>query len=86
MEQVYKFENVDELSYFENFMTPEAINTMMEDPNYKNILNDEYKEMFQLREDLRYKYFKNTEAIGDINTYTPINFNNSYNNKENSQK
>ena len=73
MEQVYKFENVDELSYFENFMTPEAINEMMEDPNYKNVLNDEYKEMLQLREDLRYKYFKNTEAIGDINTYTPIN-------------
>jgi DNA-directed RNA polymerase beta' subunit len=73
MEEVYKHESVDDLSYFENFMTKKAIDKMIEDPNYKNILNDEYEEIMQYRKDLRYNYFNNTEAIGDINTYIPIN-------------
>ena len=54
-------------------MTPESVEEMMSDPNYKNILNDEYNELLEMRQTLRYKYFKNTEAIGDINTYIPIN-------------
>lgn len=69
----YKFDKIDDRTYFENFMTPEAVTEMMEDDNYKLILNDDYEEMMQLRHDLRYKYFKNAEAIGDINTYIPIN-------------
>jgi len=73
MKQYYKFDKVDDRTYFENFMTPEAINEMMEDENYKLILNDDYEEMMQMRNDLRYLYFKNTEVIGDINTYVPIN-------------
>ena len=73
MENIYKFDNVDDLFYFENFMTPEAVKTMMEDINYKNVLNDEYNEMIKLRHDLRYKYFNNVEAIGDVKTYIPIN-------------
>jgi DNA-directed RNA polymerase beta' subunit len=73
MDEVYKHENIDDSSYFENFMTKSAVKEMMEDPNYKNLLNDEYDEILQYRKDLRYKYFNNTEAIGDINTYIPIN-------------
>ena len=73
MEDIYKFDEVNDPVYFSNFMTPDAIKSMMDDPNYINILNDEYTEMNKLRDDLRYKYFKNTEAIGDINTYIPIN-------------
>ena len=73
MEDVYKFDTLDDPSYFENFMTPSAVKEMMEDMNYRNILNDEYNEMMQLRDDLRYKYFNNVEAIGDVNTYIPIN-------------
>jgi hypothetical protein len=71
MKKIYQHE--DDLKYFESFMTPEAIDQMMNDPNYKNILNDEYNEILDMRYELRYNYFKNTEAIGDINTYTPIN-------------
>jgi len=73
MDSVYKFDSLDDSSYFETFMTPDAVATMMEDPNYKNILNDEYQELLNMRNELRYNYFKNVEAIGDINTYVPIN-------------
>ena len=72
MDEVYKHESVD-ASYFENFMTASAVKEMMEDPSYKNLLNDEYEEILQNRKELRYNYFNNTEAIGDINTYIPIN-------------
>ena len=73
LESVYKFDSLDDASYFETFMTPGAVSMMMDDPNYKNILNDEYAELLMMRNDLRYKYFNNVEAIGDINTYVPIN-------------
>jgi len=73
MDEVYKHESVDDSSYFENFMTASAVKEMMEDPSYKNLLNDEYEEILQNRKELRYNYFNNTEAIGDINTYIPIN-------------
>ena len=72
MEEVYKHESFDS-SYFENFMLESTVKEMMEDQNYKSLLNDEYEEILQYRQDLRYNYFKNTEAIGDINTYIPIN-------------
>ena len=73
MDEVYKHESIEDASYFENFMTASTVKEMMEDPNYKNLLNDEYEELLQYRKDLRYNYFNNTEAIGDINTYIPIN-------------
>ena len=73
MKDVYKFEDIENQSYFENFMTPEVITIMMDDMNYKNILNDEFEELWDMRKTLRYNYFNNTEAIGDINTYIPIN-------------
>jgi DNA-directed RNA polymerase beta' subunit len=73
VEDVYKFENIDDISYFETFMTPDAIKEMTIDENYKNLLNEEYGDILQYRHDLRYKYFANTEAIGDINTFIPIN-------------
>ena len=73
MEEVYKFESVDDQSYFENFMTKDAVEEMMLNPGYKTLLNDEYDEMVHYRNELRYNFFKDTEAIGDINTYIPIN-------------
>ena len=73
MEKIYKYDHLEDESYFENFMTKEAIQKMMDDPNYKNILNDEYNEILDMRNELRYNFFKNTEAIGDIKTYIPIN-------------
>jgi DNA-directed RNA polymerase beta' subunit len=73
MEKTYKFESVDDKDYFETFMKPETVSEMMAQDNYKTIMNAEYDEMMQLRDDLRYRFFKNTEAIGDISTYVPIN-------------
>ena len=73
MDKTYKFESVDDKDYFETFMKPETVAEMMASENYKTIMNTEYDEMMQLRDDLRYRFFKNTEAIGDISTYVPIN-------------
>jgi DNA-directed RNA polymerase beta' subunit len=73
MEDVYKFESYDDVLYFETFMTPEAVKEMMQDELYKDIMKTEYEQMLEYRNDLRYNYFSNTEAIGDINTYIPIN-------------
>lgn len=73
MSEQYKFELPDSREYFETFMTKEAIDEMMEDINYKNIINDEYEELLDMRKEMRYNYFKNVEAIGDIQTYIPIN-------------
>ena len=73
MEEMYKYESIDDEDYFENFMSPDAIKDMMSDDNYKNIMNNEYEQMLQFRSDLRNKYFKNCQNIGDVSTYIPIN-------------
>ncbi len=73
MVEQYKFDTLDDKSYFETFMTPNAVKEMMEDPNYKTLLNDEFDEIFAMRNIMRNYYFKNAEAIGDINTFIPIN-------------
>jgi DNA-directed RNA polymerase beta' subunit len=73
LEKKYKFEIVDERSYYENFMLPDAIDRMMETNEYISILNYEYEEMVDYREQLRTVFFKNVEVIGDIHTHMPIN-------------
>jgi DNA-directed RNA polymerase beta' subunit len=73
MQDIYKFESLDDKDYFENFMTPDAVKEMMSDPEYKNLLNEEYIQILSFRDKLRYDYFSNIEVIGDINTYIPVN-------------
>jgi DNA-directed RNA polymerase II subunit RPB1 len=73
IEEQYKFDTLDDKEYFETFMKPETINEMMENSNYKLLLDDEFNEILEMRNELRYNYFRNVEAIGDINTYIPIN-------------
>jgi DNA-directed RNA polymerase beta' subunit len=73
MEEVYKFDSYDDISYFENFMTKSSLEEMLLTDDYKNIMKDDFEMVMKYRNDLRYKYFKNTEAIGDIMTYIPIN-------------
>lgn len=73
MEEQYKFDSLDDTKYFESFMTPEAVKEMMDDMEYKVLLNDEYNEMVNMRSELRNNFFKNVEAIGDVGTYVPIN-------------
>jgi DNA-directed RNA polymerase beta' subunit len=60
-------------SYFTNFMTDEAVDEMMENEEYKNLLQLEYNQILECRDTLRHNYFKYTEAIGDVETYMPIN-------------
>lgn len=72
MEEQYKFDSFDQ-SYFETFMTPEAIKEMMIDDSYKSLLNDEYEQIFNMRNELRYNFFDKVQAIGDVSTYIPIN-------------
>jgi len=69
----YKFEELEDRSYFENFMTPDAIDKMMENNNYIALINKEYNEIVDYRLTLRTNYFENVEAIGDIQTHIPIN-------------
>jgi hypothetical protein len=73
IENMYKFDDLDNKAYFETFMTKEAVDRMFEEPNYKSYMNLEYKEIIDNRNILRNKYFKYTEAIGDIKTFVPIN-------------
>ena len=73
IEKMYKFDSLEDMEYFKNFMTEEAIKEMVDDSNYQGKINLEYKEIVDNRYILRNNYFKNTEAIGDIQTYIPIN-------------
>ena len=73
IEKKYKFENTEDKNYFENFMTPEAIDKMMENSNYIALINNEYNDIINYRLILRTNYFENVEAIGDIHTHMPIN-------------
>ena len=72
IENVYKFDNY-ERTYFETFMTKEAIDEMMKDSNYKRVLDMEFETLYKMRDDLRNVYYSGVEAIGDVNTYIPIN-------------
>ena len=69
----YKFEQLDSGKYFENYMTHEAVEKMMEDDDYIGLLNHEYSQIIEYRSQLRNNYFKYTEAIGDVGTHIPIN-------------
>ena len=69
----YKFEELEDRKYFENFMTPEAIDKMMEDNNYIMMINSEYEDNVSNRHTLRTNYYKNVKNIGDVQTYMPVN-------------
>ena len=73
MEEKYKFDEINDREYFELFMTKDAVDEMMSNKDYKNVLIGEYDEMCENQREMRYNYFKNAEAIGDIGTYIPIN-------------
>jgi len=67
----YKFEELENANYFENYMTHEAVEKMMEDDNYICLLNQEYTQIIEYRNQLRNVYFKFTEAIGECwNSYS----------------
>ena len=69
----YKFDELEDRKYFENFMTPEAIDKMMENNDYIMLLNSEYDDIIKSRNLLRKVYFNNVKVIGDIETFMPVN-------------
>jgi DNA-directed RNA polymerase II subunit RPB1 len=73
LNEKYKFENLEDKKYFENFMTLDAIDKMMENNNYIALINSEYEEIIQNRFLLRKVYFYGAKVIGDIETYMPVN-------------
>ena len=73
MKDTYLFEQMDNTSYFETFMTPKAVEEMMNDKDYKTILKDDFDQLWNYRDELRYKIFKNAEVEGDVGTFIPIN-------------
>ena len=72
MEETYKMKDMKR-DYFESFMTKEAIDEMMQNNDYQSYLHAEYKEIIDYRNILRNKFFQFTEAIGDVQTYIPVN-------------
>jgi len=72
MEETYKMKDMKR-DYFESFMTKEAIDEMVQNNDYQSYLHAEYKEIIDYRNILRNKYFQFTEAIGDVQTYIPVN-------------
>ena len=47
---------------------------LMKIENYKEKLDEEFKAVFEGRENLRHIYCKDLNLIGDIDTFSPINF------------
>lgn len=64
---------MSERSYWETFMTKQAIEEMMADPQYVDKLNGEYKQMMTDRNALRNVYFKNARLVSGAQCYTPVN-------------
>ncbi len=75
MSKKYQFDQnmYSERSYWETFMTSNAIDEMMSNPQYMDILNNEYKQIMSDRDNMRNIYFKNVKLVGNVNCYTPVN-------------
>ncbi len=75
MNEIYKYDHqmMDERSYWETFMTKSAVDELMENPKYMDILNDEFKEIENNRNLMRNVFFKNAKLISEASCYTPVN-------------
>ncbi len=75
MKSTYEFEQnmMEDRTYWETFMTKDAVDELMSNPQYVEILNKEYKEMIQSRDLMRNVFFKNAKLISDASCYTPVN-------------
>lgn len=73
LKNTYQFEEVMDRGYWETFMTKDAVDEMMKEGSYIQLIEEEYEKMIQNRDTMRHKFFKNVEMIGDIGTYVPIN-------------
>ncbi len=75
MKSTYEFEQnmMEERTYWETFMTKDAVDELMSNPQYMEILNKEFKDMMNNRDLLRNVFFKNAKLISDASCYTPVN-------------
>ncbi len=75
MKSTYEFDQnmMEDRTYWETFMTKDAVDELMSNPQYVEILNKEYKEMTQSRDLMRNVFFKNAKLISDASCYTPVN-------------
>lgn len=73
MMKKYLFEEMMDRTHWETFMAKDAVDEMMKDAEYANLLKAEYEEMMLHRETLRTRFYKNVELIGDIGTYVSVN-------------
>jgi DNA-directed RNA polymerase II subunit RPB1 len=73
MSKFYQFKDMNDRGFWSTFMTEDAIEEMMKDGRFNEILHEEYNELLSYRYELRNKIFKNVEMIGDVYTYLPIN-------------
>ena len=72
-DQMKKMYAYDEETPWETFMTKGAIEEMMENPRYKEILKAEYQSMLDDRDALRHTYFHEVKNIGDVSCFSPLN-------------
>lgn len=75
MKSTYEFDQnmMEDRTYWETFMTKDAVDELMENPQYMDILNKEFKEMNHGRDLMRNVFFKNAKLISDASCYTPVN-------------
>jgi tRNA uridine 5-carboxymethylaminomethyl modification enzyme len=58
MEEVYKYDSLDDVSYFEGFMKPETIKEMMNDsPTLKELLTDDHDVLEQAEVQIKYETY-----------------------------
>lgn len=75
MKSIYEFDQnmIENRSYWESFMTKDAVEELLSNSQYVEILNKEYKDMMQGRDLMRNVFFKNAKLISDASCYTPVN-------------
>ena len=73
MERFYKYDEIDNNEYWEEFMTDEAVNELINTPGYKQLLIDEFNNLFKMRDTIRQKYYSNISFKEDAYCYLPVN-------------
>jgi DNA-directed RNA polymerase II subunit RPB1 len=73
LEEIYKFNDFNNLDKWKYFLEDNIVNDLSKIKDLETILTDNYNEIYNYRNDLRYKYFPNIKIM-NVGINTPINF------------